>query len=186
MSDLVKHSGINYEHCYKCCLQLTPDLETTDGHCPRCGYDLTIIDIGQELATEQQLKQRQAVREMMDLQIMLGNWAGAFINQTKEKGVDWSLPHEFLEEVWNHMMPWMTRLVQSEYFGKEEVAETMAAFDHEMGKLVRELDQEESILRLTGQWSDSDQEIKDYWESMLQKSHGISFSKYLQLPMRNE
>ncbi len=123
---------------------------------------------------------------MLDLIQMVGNWATAFINLTTEKGVDWSFPHELVEEIGTQMMPWIARLVQSGYFSKDEVSLVTATIDHEVGKLIRTLESEEDVLRLTGQWDEKEQDIKDHWNERFQKAHGIEFKAYIQLPMRDE
>lgn len=167
MHDVIEHPGTDYAHCYKCCLQLTPDVEFASGICPRCGYDLTIIDIGTEVATEEQLKKKRAQQEMYDLILMVQNWGNAQRRYIGEAGVDWSAPHDLVEEIGTMMMPWIARLVQAGYFGKDEVRQITAVVDMEMEALIICIQAEEDIMRLTGQWGDNEQEIKDYWAKKL-------------------
>ena len=163
MNEIVKSGDHQYDHCYKCCLQLTPQVEFGDGHCPRCGYDLTIIEISTSLATEEQLREKQASKEMYDLILMVQNWAKFHKGYVSENGIDWSAPHELVEMIGMQMMPWIARLVQVGYFGKEQVAQISAVIDKEVAELIQQLEAEEDILRLTGQWSDSEQAIKEHW-----------------------
>lgn len=177
MSEIVVHIEKDYHHCLKCCLKLDEYVEFADGHCPRCAYDLTIIDTNELPATDDQLKKRQGEKELYDLLQMVRNWAKFHSKYITEHGIDWSAPHELIEMIGQQMMPWIGRLVQTGYFGKDEVAKIGAQVDYEVTQLIGQLEAEEDILRLTGQWSDSEQETKDYW----QKKMGI----IRQLPMRN-
>jgi hypothetical protein len=174
---LVKEGDVQYEHCYRCCLQLTPEVETGDGHCPRCGYDLTIFEVATSLATEEQLVEKQASKEMYHLCLMVQNWAKFHKGYVSSNGVDWSAPHELVEMIGMQMMPWIARLVQTGAFKKEHVQQISAVIDKEVEELIAVLEAEEDILRLTGQWSDNEQSIKEYWK---EKMGGFSA-----LPMRN-
>lgn len=169
MTDQIVVADEHPEHCYRCCLQLTNDVkpQTYDGHCPRCGYDLTIIDISEELATEEQLKAKRGEREMYDLIQMVHNWGKAQRRYIDRVGVDWSAPHDMIQDIGEMMMPWIARLVQAGYFGKGNVSSISAIVDHEVEKLIHKIEAEEDILRLTGQWSENEEEIKKYWEEKL-------------------
>ena len=166
MSNIVPSGDQNYEHCYKCCLQLTPEMRhrAHDGYCPRCCHDLTIVDICELPVTPEQLKDKQSQKEMYDLVQMVQNWAKFHKDYVATNGVDWSAPHELVEIIGMQMMPWIARLVQTGHFTKEHVAQISVVIDREVEELVVQLEAEEDILRLTGQWSDREQEIKDYWK----------------------
>jgi hypothetical protein len=153
-------------------------------HCPRCGYDLTIIEISTEICTPTQLKRKQAEKELLDLHKMLANWGTAYKRLVDESGVDWSHPHEFLQEVVEHMFPWIARLRESDNFTAQDMGSLSDAFEYECSQLIIKLEQEEYIMRLTGRWTDDEQSIKEYWEKEWPK--GIPFAKYVQLSMRNE
>lgn len=169
-------------HCYKCYLQ-------HDEHemiCGRCGNDLTIITLSEELTTEDHHKQVAGKKELQDLKLILRNWAGAFKTLIDEKGVDWSVPHEFLEEYGTCMLPYVSRLLQTGYVGRECVIDLAAEFQEQIKGLILRLEQEEAVLRLTGQWTGDEQENKEYWEERFSKAHGCSIESLLSLPMRNE
>jgi len=177
MNQLVKGGDEQFEHCYKCCIQLTPDLNTADGHCPRCGYDLKVIDISESVATVEQLRRKQADKEKYDLMQMVGNWAAAERRWINECGVDWSAPHELVQRIGDMMLPWIGRLVQAGYFEPKDVAEISAVVDHEIIKTIELLENNEEKLRLEGEWNEKEQEIKEYW--------GERLGKFRQLSMRN-
>jgi len=134
--------------------------------------------VASSLVTQEQLKNKQAQNEMYDLVQMVQNWAKFHKGYINENGVDWSAPHELVEMIGMQMMPWIARLVQAGYFGKEEVAQIGAVVDKEVGEIIAQLEAEEDIMRLTGQWSDNEQSIKEHW----QKEMGF----IRQLPMRCE
>ena len=169
-------------HCYRCNIEHNEYEQI----CPRCGIDLTIITISDEITTDEQQRQRTGKKETSDLKLMLRNWARAFRNHIKEKGVDWSIPHELLEEYGTMMVPYIGRLLVEKYIDNDDIIEIGAEFAEQVESLVVCLEQEEDLLRLTGQWTDNEQEIKEYWEGRFSTSNGCSIQQYVQLPMRNE
>lgn len=173
----VQHPDERYDHCYRCCLQMTPEIqrEVRGGICPRCGYDQTIIDISEEIATEEQLKDRQAQKELYDLLQMVSNWGKAYRRSVDERGIDWSAPHEFVQELGDMLMPWVARLVQAKYFKRDEVQKIGAVIDHEVEQLFIQLEQSEELMRLSGEWNDEEQEIKDYWEEKTKCIGNVAF-----------
>jgi len=186
MNELQKVGEVS--HCPKCLYQFIEG--TVDarphGHCPRCAYDLTIIDITDTLATDEQLKKMAGMRELCDLMQMLRNWSTAYQRWVGENGVDWSSPHEFLEEYGMQMAPYVARLLQTGYIDKESVLQLGSYFRHEMDKLIVVIEAEEDLMRLTGRWGDDEQEIKEYWMARTGTAIGCSTAAKVELPMRDD
>lgn len=187
MNDLVV-SGEHYPTCPNCDLELNPwsMREPNPSHCPRCAYDLNTIDLTDALIDPTTEKQRKGLREKIDLLKMLRNWGQAYERLVGERGVDWSLPHEYLQEVAENMLPYLDRLRKTEYLTSGDIADLGIFFAEQCGKLIVAIEQEEDLLRLTGGWTDREQEIKDYWQERFSKSYGLTFQQYLQVSMRNE
>lgn len=184
----LQKGGGPYPHCWRCNIELNPFIVDVHlrKHCPRCGYDLTIIDVGQGIVDPEELKRRVGLNEFCDLLQILHNWAVAYKRQVEQNGVDWSLPHEYLQEVAEQMLPYIARLRQTEYIDQEHLTALSENFWSYAREIVQELEQEESLMRLTGRWTDDEQEIKDYWQEQFSKANGLTFQQFLSLPMRNE
>ncbi len=127
-----------------------------------------------ELRGTKEIGRPKIARELM---MMLTNWSNAYQRLVDEDGINWELPHLFMEEVALQMLPYINRLRITGAIGNDDFRKLSEFFWEELEKLIVILDQEEDLMRLTGQWSDREQEIKEYWEETM---GGIS-----KLPMRD-
>jgi hypothetical protein len=144
------------------------------------------VTLSEDLVVEGAEKVEAGTKEVQDLIQMLRNWAQPYIRLIAECGVDWSSPHSFLDEYATQMLPYIARLLKAGYISKEGVLDIADEFAKQVQDLIAQLDAEEDLMRLTGQWTDNEQEIKDYWEKRLSKTHGLTFKQNVSLPMRDE
>jgi hypothetical protein len=106
----------------------------------------------------------KVTRAFEDLCLILDNWTGGYIRLLDERGVDWSTPHEFLEEFFHMMCPYIDHLHKTGNTRPDLMKELGAKFVQCMGQIIEKCDQEEYVLRLTGGWTDNEQEIKEHWQ----------------------
>jgi hypothetical protein len=118
----------------------------------------------------QQIEERHGREEVFaDLRQMLDNWCAGYLRLLDEGGIDWSAPHCFFEEFFHMMCPFIDRLHRTGNTTRvlmkgigDKLVETMI-------RIVEKCQQEEDLLRLTGGWTDAEQEIKEYWEEEIAK-----------------
>jgi hypothetical protein len=87
--------------------------------------------------------------------------------------VNWSLVDEFAREVIDQMFPYIARLKGEGYISGGDVADIGNHFGAKVSKLTQALEQNEELMRLTGQWDDNEQEIKEYWQNALGKLYEL-------------
>ncbi|MHA2065275.1 MAG: hypothetical protein ACXABY_12940, partial [Candidatus Thorarchaeota archaeon] len=76
MSELTKAGEVS--HCPKCLYQfIEGTIDARSSVCPRCCYDLTIIDITDALVLEEELRKQAGAKELGDLMTMMENWSKA-------------------------------------------------------------------------------------------------------------
>jgi hypothetical protein len=185
MTELQKVGEVS--HCSKCLYQfIEGTVEARPANCPRCAYDLTIIDITDALVTKEELRNQAGMREISDLMKMMENWSKAHRRVIVEEGLDWSAPHEYMEDIFTIMMPYLGRLKQAGYIGQKEGERVLAYMAHQLERIVLTNGAAEEKLKLEGKWDAKEQEIKDYWDQRLQKESGVRIAHILQLPMRYE
>ena len=113
-------------------------------------------------------------RAFHDLNLMLVNWTNGYLRLLAERGVDWSAPHEFFEEFFLQMCPYIERLRVT---GNTR-PDLMRGIGDTLLECLREIiircEQEEDILRLTGRWTDEEQKIKEYWATELSQLGGVA------------
>lgn len=153
--------------CPRCLIELEPGEQ--DGHCPRCAYDIGgTIDISEDLVDPQVEKDRAGAKEFSDLMMMLENWCNGYKRIVWEKGADWSLPHEFLQEFAEQMVPYIARLRNTGYSTPERMAAIGEKIVTMLNELIEAIQQEEDIARLSGTWTDQDEQFKLEWMEQLQ------------------
>jgi hypothetical protein len=173
MTDLTVVSDKPGYHCPRCELEYEPDVINIDPYCGRCAYDIGgTIDITDVPIDPDAEKRKAGQVGKADLMLMLENWSRAFIRVIDEKGVDWSSPHEYMQEVAEQMLPYIGRLKDEGYLTAEDVRELGDFFTEQLAAIIAKLEQEEDLMRLTGRWDDNEQEIKEYWQERLCKAHG--------------
>lgn len=154
------------EECPKCMIvidewscPLTPD-----GLCPRCGYDIRNTITIEDLSPSEKEK-RKAFKEFHDLCLMLKNWSMGYVRVMDEQNdPDFSSPHDFMLEVGEQMAPYLARLDKMGYVTEELKSMIREAYFAAMDRIINKVHELEYLKRLTGEWSEKDQEIKDYWE----------------------
>ena len=107
---------------------------------------------------------RSVRKEFEDLCLMLNNWTAGYLRVLDERGVDWSVPHEFFDEFFHMMCPYIDHLHRTGNTRPELMLDIGATLVVCMERIVERCQQEEDILRLTGGWTDNEQEIKEHWE----------------------
>lgn len=148
--------------CPRCHIEIEPGIN--NGYCPRCAYDIAgTIDVSDDLVDPQAEKDKAGAREFLDLMMMLDNWCKGYIRIVREKGVDWSLPHEFFQEFTEQMVPYITRLRDTGYATPERMLAIGDKVTDMLADLIEAVQQEEDIMRLTGKWNDQEEAIKLEW-----------------------
>lgn len=143
--------------------------------CPRCATELEYgSDIGGESCTDIILRDDvddpKIEREFNDLMMMMQNWANAYIKyMDRKRECDWSTPHEFFEEFFHQMCPYIDRLHKTGNSRPDLMKGIGNKLVEVMEQIVLKCEQEEDLMRLTGRWSDGEQEIKDYWHEKTKK-----------------
>jgi hypothetical protein len=185
MNELIKAGEVS--HCPKCLYQfIEGTVEARPAICPRCAYDLTIIDITDALVTPEELLKQAGQKEVGDLMTMMENWSKAHRRAIVELGLDWSAPHEYMEDIFAIMMPYLGRLKQAGYISQEDGEKVFAYMAHQLERIVLTNGAAEEKLKLEGKWNEKEQGIKDYWDKRLQKESGVRITHILSLPMRTE
>ena len=177
MDKLTVVSDIAY-YCPKCNLQYEPDVVNIDPHCGRCGYDIGgTIDITEVPATKEEEKRRAGQKGKAEMFLMIDNWFKGYIRVMGDT-VNWSFAEEISVEIIEQMIPYIDRLRKEGYIDQEDVKDIGNHFAQRMQDFVGILEQNEELMRLTGQWDDNEQEIKEYWQEKL--------GKLCRLPMWND
>jgi hypothetical protein len=149
--------------CPRCEIELEWGI-INNGYCPRCAYDIRgTIDISDGLVDPQVEKDKAGQREFNDLVLMLDNWLGGYKKLIQRKGVDWSLPHEFFQEFADHMVPYISRLKKLGYSTPERMRAIGDKVVDALHEMIQAIQQEEDLMRLTGQWDDEEETIKLEW-----------------------
>jgi len=160
------------ETCPKC--ELVMDgyiVHKEDGLCPRCCYeiddtiDMEITDVVSE--------DQKGAGEFCDLILILNNWCDGYLRLVTESGVDWSLPHEFLEDFTDQMCPYIARLQSLGYANSDRMLQVGDIVKDCIAKIISALEQEEYLLRLTGRWDDKEEKIKEYWQERIGSSFKV-------------
>lgn len=154
--------------------------ELAEGHmvCPRCArivddlYDQTVVE-GRALTDPQ--KRTTGERELRDLMKILRNWERGYIGKISEDGIDWSMPHEFFQEIWDFMLPYVKRLKDTGYTSPGLMREVGDQIIESIRNIIMALAGEEDLMRLTGRWTDDEQEIKEYWQGRAKQLGGTLF-----------
>jgi hypothetical protein len=136
--------------------------------------------------TPEELLRQAGKREIMDLMTMMENWSKAHRRVIVESGLDWSAPHEYMEDIFTIMMPYLGRLKQAGYIDQEDGERVLAYMAHQLERIVLTNGAAEEKLKLEGKWNEKEQGIKDYWDKRLQKESGVRIAHILSLPMRTE
>lgn len=156
--------------CPKCEIHMDGHIvRKVDGLCPRCCYEIDdTIDVpGDDLVD---VETEKGNKEFCDLMLMLNNWCDGYIRLITERGVDWSIPHEFLQEFGEQMIPYIARLRELGYVSQDRMLTIGDIVQDCLRKLIEAIEQEEGLMRLTGQWNEQEEEIKKYWEKKLGRS----------------
>lgn len=103
-------------------------------------------------------------REFADLLLMLDSWTAAYIRVLDEEGCDWSSPHEFLQEFFEHMLFYIARLRETGHATPDRMIAIGEKLVESVQGIVTKCEQEEDLMRLVGRWTDKEQDIKDYWK----------------------
>ena len=155
--------------CPRCDMELenrdgTPLGIMNDGICPRCAYDIKgTIDLSEDLVDPQVLKDKAGAIAFKELMIILDNWLISYKRIVEMKGVDWSLPHEFFQEFTDLMVPYISRLKQTGYATDDRMKAIGQKVVDALHEIIESIQAEEDIMRLTGQWSALDEEIRLEW-----------------------
>lgn len=148
--------------CPRCDIELEPGI--SDGYCPRCAYDIHgTIDISEDLVDPQVQKDRAGAKEFATLMLMLDNWLKGYKKLIREEGVDWSLPHEFFQEFYELMTPYIARLRENGYATEDRMKAMGEKVVECLNDMIECIQQEEDVMRLTGQWTDKEEAIKLEW-----------------------
>lgn len=166
MSDLQE---IRMIRCGNCAMEIDhfqnpPQFDGERFICGRCAKPLDFSEVQtKELATHVDHLNQAGEREFQDLMMMLDNWAQSYIRIVEQGTVDWSMPHELFEEFTLQMCPYIIRLRETGYSTPERLRAIGTQTVSVIKQLINTLQTEEDLLRLGGNWTDQDQEIKDYW-----------------------
>lgn len=146
--------------CWRCQLELVGPDELMKVICPRCGVALDentdegIVD----------MNDRRCWQAAKDLVLIFNNWKNAYIKLLDERQqADYSLLNDFILEIIEQAFPYMHRLSQEGMIhapGKEYVAECVNAA---VGEIYTACTQWEHLQRLTGSWTDDEEEFKQHW-----------------------
>lgn len=165
-----------YPQCPRCYLVLDPfvDCAPLDGYCPRCAYDIFgTIDVDMGELIDPAAEQRKAGEREFDLLVkMIHNWRDAYVRLVSQDGVNWSLPHEFFQEFADQMVPYVARLKATGYATPILMQRMGDEITWAIQAVIAANDVEEDLMRLTGQWTDKEQEIKEYWMEQAKKLGG--------------
>jgi hypothetical protein len=110
-----------------------------------------------------EIENQRIVEEFEALCLILDNWCSGYLRLVDEHGCDWSLPHEFFQEFFEQMCPYIDRLHKTGHSRPHLMRSIGEKLLEAMQKIISRCEQEEDLLRLTGQWSDNEQDIKDHW-----------------------
>jgi len=159
--------------CPRCEFELDEAI-INDGFCPRCAYDIAgIITLSEDLVDPQAEKEKAGMLAFHELTNILDNWCSGYLRVISERGVDWSLPHEFFQEFHDLMVPYITRLKKTGYSTPERMSAIGQKVVDTLHKLIEAIQQEEDLMRLTGQWNDQEEEIKIEWMDRMKKVQGL-------------
>jgi len=143
-----------FEHCPRCGIEISVRCQvskTPDGFCPRCAYDIDgTIDITAdygELVDPEKEKEWKGQQEFNDLMNMLTNWSDGYIKIIMRETIDWSLPHEFLQEFAEQMVPYIARLRETGYATQERMRAIGETVENCLCNIIQVLEAEEGLLR---------------------------------------
>lgn len=154
---------VEKRECWRCFIVLRGPSDTRQGICPRCGVDLDlIVECGEE--SPEQREDRKKWIAALDLEKIWTNWVNGYGRLMVERqDPDYSLVHEFATEVMEYSFPYIQRLK----LPQDCMSYLRQVLNNLTESLLSTCYQLEDIQRLTGQWSDRDEENKRDWLKQL-------------------
>jgi len=118
---------------------------------------------------ERALQDALVQKAFADLVLILDNWMAGYLRVLAERGIDWSAPHEFFEEFFHMMCPYIDHLHRTGNTRPGLMRSIGTKLIECLQQIIDVCQQQEDVMRLTGGWTDNEQEIKEHWEWETQK-----------------
>lgn len=118
-----------------------------------------LVDLSPE-----ELEKRRSWVAAVDLAKVFTNWGDGYCRLLDERQeADYSLVNDFCTEVMEHAVMYMARLLAEEILQSDGLAYVREVLNAQTLRVIDTCVQYEDLQRLTGRWSDTDQETKEYW-----------------------